>query len=107
MSDLTAGERIQRGAEARRALDAFIDPAFTVLEAEYTEKLQHIAAEQPWETGKISKLAIALRVSREVKGQLLALVLDGEMAQRDTARARKIADLPEARRRLLDVFPHR
>lgn len=101
---MNEGERAQRGLRAEAALKEFLSPAFGVAYAEYMARMAEIAAAQPWETAKISKLATAARVVREVEAQIISLVRDGEAARAEMTRQRKIESIPEERRKLLGLI---
>jgi hypothetical protein len=63
--------------------------------------LTRIAANEPWESGKITKLAIAQRVIDAVEEHLKAAIAHGEIAARDKARVAHIESLPDRKRRWL------
>lgn len=94
-------DRRARGFRAKAALDEFIGPAMDQMRDEYMHALTKLAANEPWETAKITKLAVAQRVIQAVEQQIRAAVLDGEMAAKDKSRADMIANLPEAKRKWL------
>ncbi len=96
---LSDEEKVARAIRARHAMDEFLAPALKELEAEYLTALSTLAANEPWETGKITKLAVAQRVITAVGQQIIRAVLDGEVAGQELNRAKKIAALPEAKRR--------
>ena len=95
--------RADRGNRAEQALTEFLDPAFEVVIGEYMKRLAEIAAKEPWETGKISKLAVAARIAEEVRGQILAVVLDGKEATESIKRTRQIEQIPVERRKILGI----
>ena len=97
--------RIERAGRAQRALEEFLDPAFETAHAEYAERLKVIASKEPWATNKIAALANAARIVEEVRGQIVALVFDGEHAKQGKARAEKIEQLSPAKRRFLNIAP--
>lgn len=92
-----------RGQNARRAMEEFLAPAFDAVISTYMARLADIAAAEPWETGKIAKLAMAARVTKEVRTQIEAIVAAGDVARADRAHAEKIANIPDAKRRLLGL----
>jgi hypothetical protein len=94
-------DRRARGFRAKAALDEFFVPACEGLRGEYLSALTKLAANEPWETAKITKLAVAQRVIDAVEQQLRAAILDGELAAKDLSRAQKIERIPEAKRKAL------
>jgi hypothetical protein len=50
-----------RGFRAKAALDEFLGPAMAPIKAEYLAALTELAANEPWSTAKITKLAVAQR----------------------------------------------
>ena len=94
-------QRIAEAEQAKQAWDRYVAPALSVLRADYMAKLTENAV-QPMEgraLAAVQSLSLALRVTKEVEGQMRALMLDGVQAQDDAARASKIANMgPEQRR---------
>lgn len=90
-------ERARRAAEAGEILG----PALDAARAEYLAAMTQIAANEPWETAKITKLAIAQRVVDIVEQHIRAAILSGEVAKHDDARAEAIAAIPGTRRNIL------
>ncbi len=99
---LSDEEKVARAFRARQAMDEFLAPAIQSVGAEYLTALTQLAASEPWETGKITKLAMAQRVTRAVEQHIALAVLDGEQASQHLARAKAIAAMPEAKRRWID-----
>jgi hypothetical protein len=91
---------------AQRALDEFLTPAFEHVVAAYTARLAEIAAAEPWASDKIIKLAMAIRVAREVRGQIEGVVSAGELAANAKAHADKIAQIPFEQRKYMGVGLH-
>jgi hypothetical protein len=106
MTDLTEAQRIERGRRAQMALDEFLDPALDALIAVYSARIEEIAATQPWEAGKITALANATRIARQVRSQIMGLVHDGDTVRQRKDRAAEIEKLSPAKRRFLDMVPH-
>lgn len=96
---LSDEEKVARAVRAKFAMEEFLAPALKDLEAEYLTALTTLAASEPWETGKITKLAVAQRVISAVGQHIIRAVLEGEMAGKELERAQKIAALPDAKRR--------
>lgn len=96
---MTPEETLARARQAEAALDQFLVPAFEVLTEAYSKRLTEIATSEPWETDKIRKLAAALKIAKEVRGQIEGLVHAGEVAKDQKRKADEIAAMPEERRR--------
>lgn len=96
------GDRIAAGNKAQAALDALSD-AFQAVEASYTTRLTEIAAEKPWETEKIAKLATAFKISRTVRAQIEAIVADGKLALDGQRFAAQIERIPTHKRNILGL----
>lgn len=96
---LSDEEKKARGFRAKSAMDEFLAPALKAIEAEYLTALTTLAANEPWATNKLTKLAVAQRVIKAVEQHVIASVMDGEVASHNLERAKKIAALPEAKRR--------
>jgi hypothetical protein len=103
MSELNDAERVQRAHNAQRALDEFLDPAFELVADVYQQRLEDLASATPWEAGKITALANALRIAKEVRSQIHGIVKDGTVAGDNIKRAKRIEELTPARRRLLNI----
>lgn len=106
MTDLSEAQRIDRGRRAEMALEEFLDPAFDAVVAAYTARIEELAATQPWEAQKITALANATRIAKQVKAQIEAVVYEGERAKSDRRKAEEIEKLSPAKRRFLDMAPH-
>ena len=103
MTDLTDPQRVARAEHARRAMDEFLAPAFEQARQTYGARMVDIAATTPWESGKITALANALRIIAEVEAQVVGQIADGSDARKQMIRADKIEKLTPARRRLLNI----
>lgn len=103
MSDLTDAQRVERARQAEMALRDFLDPALKTVVAAYADRLEQLAATAPWEAGKITALANATRIAKEVRAQIAALVMDGADARNNIDRARRVEALTPAKRRLLNI----
>jgi len=106
MSDLTDAQRVERGRRAAQALEEFLDPAFQAVIEAYSARIEDIASTQPWEANKITALANATRIAKEVQNQLRLLVYEGQEARRKIVRAEEIEKLSPAKRRFLNMVPH-
>lgn len=100
---MTDAERADRGRRADDALAEFVGPACDTLEAEYAERVIELSASTPWETSKIAALAAGIRVARQVRAQMIAIIADGKDAQAGRDRVNSIEKLSPARRRILGL----
>src|SRR5437868_946855 len=103
MTDLTEAQRIERGRRAEMALAEFLDPAFEAIGEAYLQRLEDISAREPWATGKIAAVANAIRITKELRTQIVTLVHDGGQAKAAKVRTEKIEAMSPARRRLLQI----
>lgn len=87
--------RMARADQAEAALAQYLRPAFNVAHADYLQKLAEIAAKPLTNDirAAMEKLALGLKVLKEVRGQVEALVIDGEVARADVKRADHLAGL--------------
>lgn len=92
---------VERAARAAAAKQEFFDPAIIAIADEYRAALVKLAATEPWETGKISKLAVALRVIEKVEEHIGAVIASGIVADAANARALEIERIPEVKRNML------
>lgn len=105
MTDLSDPQKVERARQAEMALRDFLDPAFEVLADVYAQRLEDIASSSPWEASKITALANALRIAKEVRAQIYTLVADGSVTKNKMEMAKKIEALSPAKRRLLNIGP--
>ena len=98
---MTPEDLARRGIHAENAWNEFIGPAIEQMRETYMAALTRLAATEPWETGKITKLAIAQNVIDAVEGHLRAAMMHGEISARDKARIQQIENLPERKKRWL------
>ena len=98
---MTAEQLARRGQRATEALNEFVGPAIEASRAEYMEALTRLAANEPWNSDKIVKLSIAMRVIDKVEEQIKVAMVNGTEAAKQIGRAKQIAELPEAKRRWL------
>lgn len=100
---MTPHDRLSEANNAKAALDKYLAPAFTVVEATYARRLTDLAAEKPWEAEKITKLATALKIARSVRAQIEAIVADGKVAESEIAYAAQIERIPTHKRNILGL----
>jgi hypothetical protein len=103
---MTDDQRAERGRRAKLALDEFLEPAFQTVIDTYTQRVEELASKAPWDAQKITALANATRIAKQVKAQIELMIYEGEIAQSAKQRAREIEKLSPARRRFLDMVPH-
>lgn len=101
---MTNAERIARAERAKAALDEFLAPAMEHVMTDYNRRIIEIAAETPWKTEPISKLAQAFKIVRTVEAHLQALVMDGELARQDMSYAAQIERIPVEKRKVLGLL---
>lgn len=94
---------IDRAFRAKSARDEFYGPAFDTVNEVYLARLAEIAVAEPWATDKITKLAMAARVLKEVRAQVESIITAGEMAKATKAQADKIAAIPIEKRRIMGL----
>lgn len=94
---------IAAGQRAQMAMDEFFGPAFDAVVKTYTERLEQIAATEPWAADKIVKLALAARVAREVRNQIEGVIVAGKIAAADKSHAEKIERIPLAKRKVMGL----
>lgn len=100
---MNEAQRIERARRADMAMEEFMGPAFEFARTAYMDRLAQIAAAEPWATDKIAKLAIATRILDEVKGQIVAVIHDGDVAKSEMIRAEQIEKIPHAKRKILGL----
>jgi hypothetical protein len=96
---MTPEQAADRGFRAQSALDDFVGPACAELSQEYLSALTKLAVNEPWETAKITKLAVAQRVIAAVEQHLRTAIMAGRSAKAEIDRAKQIQAIPEARRK--------
>ena len=99
---MTPEQRAQRALQAKQALE-FTAPAFDHLTDTYLARQREIACSTPWEYKKIIALSQAIRVTEVARAQLEAIISEGPEAQRDIDHARKIEQMSDPDRRLLNI----
>lgn len=95
-------DQILAGQTATVAMQ-HLAPAFEAVEGAYTRQLATIAAAEPWATDKIKALAFGLKVSKEVRLHIEAIVAGGDIAQANDTHTKKIAAMSPERRRILGL----
>jgi hypothetical protein len=96
-------DSLDAAERTKNALSEHLSPAFSHVETVYQERLAHIAATEPWAVDKIRSLALALMVSREVRGYLEAIVANGGVAKAQIEHTRKIERMSPERRKILGI----
>lgn len=100
---LTDPQRVERAARAKRAMDEFFEPAFETIGLTYLQRLEEISAREPWATNKIAAVANAVRITKELRGQIEALIHDGAEAKITLEQTKRMEALSPTKRRLLGI----
>ena len=103
MTELSEAQRVERGEHARRALEQFLDPAFDAVIAAYSDRIEDMASKEPWSSAKITVLANAIRIAKEARAQIAALVYEGENARASMVKVERMEKLTPAKRRFLNI----
>lgn len=72
-----------------------------ILEAIGQTYIARMSVVEPWETDKLSKLAMANKIVGELDGCIRKIVADGEIAHNAIEHTKEIEKLPYAKRRWL------
>jgi hypothetical protein len=105
MNDNNPAAQIADGEQAKVALERWLDPAFNHVISVYRERLEQIAAAEPWATDKIAKVAVAVKIAEEARNQISLVVKQGEIALANERQRRKIEELPTHKRRWAGMLP--
>lgn len=106
MSD--AKERIATAERARAAWDEFVEPTLADIKATYAARIVEIASTElsrDKRTDKITALSAAIRIADQIESGLQAVIMDGDIAEKDKLRADKMERMTAPQRRLLNMFP--
>jgi hypothetical protein len=104
---MTEAERINRAHSARNALDV-LQPILDDMDAEYTRRMVEVAnteLNRDSRADKLTALSNALRISSNIRSAMQAIILDGDVAQKDKLRADRIEKMTAPQRRLLGIAP--
>jgi hypothetical protein len=96
--------RIETARRAALAMEEFFAPAFDLVHGEYLAAMSDVATRAPWETDKITKLAVAAKVVREVRSQIQSLINDGDVAKAELARRTQIESISHEKRKILGLL---
>lgn len=66
-----------------------------------TTYIERMSTLDPWETDKLSKLAMANKITKQIEGAILYVIGAGNMAAAAKRHAEQIEALPTRKRRLL------
>lgn len=93
-------ETVMRGRRWKTFYDeqGGISEAIDSIRKTYLERMMVI---EPWETDKLSKLAMASKIAGELDNYFRAIIANGEIAHSAIESAKKIEKLPYAKRRFL------
>ncbi len=101
---MTLHDRLARSERAKAAMDEFFAPAFAHVEQDYAEKMiQAAASVDPRAPEIITRLANGVKVARQVRAQIEAIVAGGKLAEQDMAREAQIGRMSEHKRNLVGV----
>lgn len=101
---LDAHERIARADRAKAAMAEFLAPAFEHVEREYGEKMITAAAStDPRAPEVIARLANGVKVARQIRAQIEAIVADGAVAESDVARTAQLSRMSDHKRSIVGV----
>lgn len=87
------------GEQAKMALERWLGPAYDHVIGVYRERLEAIAASEPWATDKIAKVAVAIKIAQESRRQIEMVVREGEVALSNERRRKHIENLPTHKRK--------
>lgn len=104
---MTSNERIERARRAKLAMDEFLAPALAHVEDYYAAKMIEVAAStNPRAPDIIARLANGVKVAREIRARIDAIIMDGGLAERERERAEALKDMSAPKRRLLNIASH-
>lgn len=86
-------------------MEEFFEPAFEIVGEAYLTRIEELSAREPWSAAKITALANAVRIAKELRSQIEAIVHEGTEAQHKIDHAKKIEQLTPSQRRLLGIAP--
>jgi hypothetical protein len=91
----------QKLARAQRWSAFYAEPGgLAEMLAHLTEKLMAEAVQgEPWETDKLKKIALGIKIVGMLKSEVLAVTIDGKLAEHAELAAKRIAELPERKRK--------
>jgi len=87
------------GEQAKMALERWLGPAFDYMIGVWRERLEVIAASEPWAKDKITNLASAIKAAQESRKQIEMVVREGEVALASERRRKHIENLPTHKRK--------
>ena len=68
--------------------------------ARLAEKLMAEAVQgEPWETDKLKKVALGIKIVGMLKDEISAVTIDGKLAEHAEKAAKRIAEIPERKRK--------
>lgn len=103
---MTEQQRAERARRAAQAMKEFFEPAFDVVEQDYTQKIIDAAASSDPRTPEvIARLANGIKAMRSAKAMIVSIIMDGEVAQSEINRAERDEQLTAPQRRLRNIAP--
>jgi hypothetical protein len=100
------GQDLARATRAQAAWDEFFEPMIAELSDEYTARMAEVATTElnsAKRSDKITALSHALKITATLKGGMMAIIKDGEAAQKELARFDNIERMTAPQRRLLKI----
>jgi hypothetical protein len=105
---VTEQERIRRAAQAQSAWE-MVGPLLDNMDAEYGARIVEVAnttLDPRKREQAITSLSNALRISKNIRDGLQAMILDGDVAQQQKLKADRIEQMTKPQRRLLGIAPY-
>ena len=103
-------DAVAKGQRAEAAWTEFVALPLEDMVGEYTARIVEIANTElnpAKRSEKLTALSNGIRIAENIRSGLQAAIKDGETAQKELLRARKIEDMTAPQRRLLGLVPTR
>lgn len=65
------------------------------------EHMREAVACEPWETDRLKKVALSLKIIGELEQAIRGVAADGKLAERAAEHAERVANIPERKRKWL------
>lgn len=105
---MNEAERMARATRANAAIDEFIGPIIGDIRTTYAQRIVEIANTELNPTKrseKLTALSNGIRIAEQIESAMRAIILDGEIAQREAIRADKMERMTAPQRRLFGIVP--
>jgi hypothetical protein len=102
---MTEAQRLAAAASARTALEV-VGPIFGELRSAYAERMVELANSElsrDKRADKLTALSNALRIVDQLEKGIGAIIVDGDIAERERIKAQKIENMTAPQRRLLNI----